>query len=147
MFSNDCLIEITFRYFYSFLLFLISRTTVQMIQVIIISLVYNSPITDLWVFSYHLCIVDFWHFCFRWSDQSSLILKLFPGCDWKLSVGHIQTGHTYFLTLCVHNCSLQLIALLDLKYPSSYSFKPYFYCLLVCIIFIGSEFIDPETCP
>ena len=34
------------------------------------------------------------------------------------------------------------------KYPSSYSFKSYFiHCWLVCIIFIGSMFIDPETCP
>ena len=30
-------------------------------------------------------------------DQISLILKLFLECDWKLSVGRIQTGHKYFL--------------------------------------------------
>ena len=42
---------------------------------------------------------------------------------------------------------LQLIALLDLKYPSSSLLKPSFVDFwLVCIIFIGSEFIGPETC-
>ena len=44
-------------------------------------------------------------------------------------------------------CLLQLEGFLYLKYNSSSSFKPSFIdCWLVCIIFTGSEFIDPETC-
>ena len=44
---------------------------------------------------------------------------------------------------------LSNVAFLEfIKYLSRYLFKPYFVdCKLVCIIFIGSEFIDPETCP
>ena len=39
-------------------------------------------------------------------------------------------------------------SLLGLKHPSSYLFKPSSVdCWLVCIIFIGLELIDPETCP
>ena len=39
-------------------------------------------------------------------------------------------------------------SLIDIKYPSIYSFKPYFVdCLLVFIIFIISAFIYPETFP
>ena len=89
-----------------------------------------------------------------------MILKLVLRCVRKLSVGCIQTGYTELLPLQVckrlwqglrlgfQTCSLQLIYLLDLKYPSSSPFKPYFVgFLFVCIIFIGSEFIDPETFP
>ena len=37
---------------------------------------------------------------------------------------------------------------LDIKYPSRSLLKTYFvYCWFVCIIFIASTFIDPETCP
>ena len=50
--------------------------------------------------------------------------------------------------LGVHNCSLQLIVLLDIKSPSSSSFKPSFvYCRLLCIISIVSEFIDHGNFP
>ena len=89
-----------------------------------------------------------------------MILKLVLRCDWKLSVGRIQTGHTNLLPpqvcgrswrecrLGVHTCLLQLIALLDIKHPSNYSFEHSFvYYWLVCIIFIGLAFIDTETCP
>ena len=82
------------------------------------------------------------------------------GRDWKLSVGCIQNEHTDFLPphvfgrswrgcrLGVHTCLLQLIALIDLKTPSSYSFNNYFVdCWPVCIIFIGSKFINTETRP
>ena len=65
-------------------------------------------------------------------DRSSLTMKCFLGCVRKLSVGHIQTGHTGLLPphvcgrlwqgcwLGVHNFLNQLIAFPDLKYPSSY---------------------------
>ena len=94
----------------------------------------------------------------HWQYQRLLILKLFLGCDCKLLVGRIQTRHTDFLPpqvcgrlwrgfrLDIQTCSLQLIVYLDLRYPSSSSFKPSFVDFwLVCIIFIGSAFIDPET--
>ena len=87
-----------------------------------------------------------------------MILKVVFGCVRKLSMGCIQTGHTYFLPphvcgslwqgcrLVVHTCPLQLIGFLDLKYPSNYLFKPSFVgCRLICIIFIGSESIYTET--
>ena len=82
-----------------------------------------------------------------------MILKLFLGCVRKLYVGRIQTGHTYLISLKVwtrswwgiglgdHTCLIQLIYLLGLKWPS---FVDY---LLVCIIFIVSESVDPENCP
>ena len=99
--------------------------------------------------------------CFlHWLYYHSLILKLVPGCVSKLSVGRIQTVHKDFLPLqvfgrswqgrqlCVQTCLLQLIALLDLKSPSSSFSNPYFvYCWIVCIIFIVSASADTETCP
>ena len=42
-----------------FLPFLIDQNTVQMIQVIIISSIYDSSIIVLWGFSHHLCVVYF----------------------------------------------------------------------------------------
>ena len=94
-----------------------------------------------------------------WSDQRSLILKLVLGCSDKLSLGRIKPRHMYLLLphLCgwsckgwrvgVKNCVIQLIALLDLRSPSSSSFKTSFvYYWHVCIIFTGSYFIDPGTC-
>ena len=161
MISNNRLIKITLHHFWHcFWQILIFQTTLKPIQVIIISLIYYSSSIFLWSFSYHICVVDFWPVCLHWSDQRSLILKLVIGCGRKLSVGHIQNGHKYLLPpqvcgklrqgcrLGVHTCLLQLISLLDLKSSSSSSFKPSFVDFwLVCIIFIGSEFIDPETCP
>ena len=160
MFFNNLSIQITFRYFILFLPLLISPYIIQPIQVIIISSIIYSSSIFIWSFSYHIFIVDFWPVCFHWSDQLLLILKLSLGCDYKFSVGHIQTGHIYFLTpqvcgslcrgcrLCVYTCLLQLIDLLYLKSPSSSSFKPSFvYCWLLCIIFIASVLIFPETCP
>ena len=126
------------------------RTTVQLIQVIIICLVYYLSIIVLWGFSYHLCIVYCSLVCLHLSDQHSFILKLVLGCASKLSVGHIQSWHTGLLPsqvcvrswrgcwLGVHTCLLQWIDFLDLKPPSSSLSKPYFVdCWLVCIIFIG----------
>ena len=79
-------------------LLMISQTTVKSIQVIIISLMYHSSSIVLWIFSYRLCIFDFWLICSHWSNQHSLILKLVLGFDRKLSVGHIETRFTYLLT-------------------------------------------------
>ena len=114
----------------------------------------------LWGLSYHICVVDCWHVCLYWLYQRLLILKLVPGCDWKLSVGCIQTVNTNLITpqifgrlwlgcwLGVQPCSLKFIYLLDLKLSSSSSFKPSFVdCWLVCIIYIRSAFIDPEIFP
>ena len=92
----------------------------------------------------------------NWSNQRSLILNIFHRWGCKFSVGCIQTWHMDFLTLqvcrilwqgCrlgVQTCSIKLVAFLDIKYPSSSLLKPSFvYFWLVCIIFIGSSFIDP----
>ena len=139
---------------------MIFRTTVQLIQVIIICLVYYLSIIVIQSFSCHLCMFDCWPVCLHWSDQRSLILKLVLWCARKLSVGRIQSGHTYLIPpqvcvrlwwgwwLGVHTCLLQLIDLLDLKPPSTSLSKPYFVdCWLLCIIFIGSAFIDTGTFP
>ena len=104
-----------------FWLFLTYRTTVQPIQVIIISLIYYSSIAVIWILSYHTFVIYCWPVCLHWSDQYSLILKLFLGCDWNFSVGRIQAKHTYLLPpqvygrswwgfrLGVQTCLLQLI--------------------------------------
>ena len=128
----------------SFLIFFIYWTTVQPIQVVIISSVYYLSSIVLWVFSCHICVVGFWPVCLHWSGQHSLILKIFPVCVRKLSVGCIQTGHTYLLPLrvCgrlwlgwwlgVQTCLLQLIHLLYLKYPSSFLFT-HFFIVYLCV--------------
>ena len=82
-------------------------------------------------FFYSLYGVGCWPICLYWSSQHPLILKLVLECSLNVSVGHIKTIHTAFLLpqVCVRlwrgcwvffqTCSLQLIALLDMKYPSS----------------------------
>ena len=53
-----------------------------------------------------------------------------------------------YLNVYSSNIALWSISFLDLRYPSTSLMKPFFvHCWLVCIIFIWSEFIDPETCP
>ena len=82
-------------------------------------------------------------------------LKLVLRCVRKLSVGHIQNGHTDFLPqhvcgrlwwglwLGVKTCLNQLIDLLDIKYPSSSLFNTSFVDYwIVCIEFIGLVFIN-----
>ena len=125
-------------FLHSIWLFLIYQTTVKPIKVIIISLAIFLSIIVLWGFCCHLCVVACWPVFYNWLDQSSLILKLFLGCDSKFSVGHIQTVHTDFLPpqvfvrswigcwLGVHNCFLQMIYFIDKKSPSSSSFEPSF---------------------
>ena len=106
------------------------------------------------------CVFGCWLFTSHWSDQRSFILKLVCRCVIKWSVGHIQSGLTDFLPLhgcgilwrgCwlgVQTCSLHFIALLDINSPSSSYFNPSFVDFwLACIIFIGSAFINFETCP
>ena len=139
---------------------MIAGTTVQLIEVIIIYLVYYSSGIFLWDFSYHLCVVDCWHVCSHWLYQHSLIQKRFLGCVRKLSVSRIQTGYMDLLPpkvcqsswqgfwLGIQTCLVQLIAFLYIKYQSISLFRPYFVdCWLVCIIFIVSVFIDTETFP
>ena len=77
-----------------------------------------------------------------------MILKPFPGCVSKLSMGRIQTGYMDFLPLqfcerswkvcrlSVQTCSLQLISFLDLKYPSSYLFKTFFVDFDLCVSYL-----------
>ena len=135
-------------------------TTVQPLQLIIISTIYYLSSIVLLSFSYHLCVIDCLPVCSNESDQRSFILKLFLGCVRIFYVGRIQNGHTDLLPpqvcgrvwqgcrLGVQNCLLRLIALLDIKSPPCYLFKPSFGgCWIVCIIFIGSAFIDNKTCP
>ena len=87
-------------------------------------------------------------------------MKLVLGCVSKFSVGRIQNGHIYLIYLQVYGrlwqgfrlgvqtCSDQLIALLDIKYPSISSFNPSFVDFWrMCISFTGSVFIDTETYP
>ena len=139
---------------------MISQTTVQPKQVIIISSICYLAGIILWGFSYHICVIDCWTVCYYLSDKCSLVLKLVLMRVSKFSVSRIQTGHTDLLPpqvcvrswqgcrLGVQNCSLQCIDLIDLKYPSRYLFNPYFVGgWLVCFIFIESVLVDPKTCP
>ena len=159
MFSNDCWIKMFIHSFY-FLLLFISLTKVKLIQVVIVYLIISSSSIFIWSFSHNICVVACWPVCSQWSYNRSSILKLLFGCDWKLSVGHIQTVHVNllppqffrrswrFLWLVVQTCLLQFISLLELKSPLSSSSKISFVdCWLLCIMFIGSAFVDPETCP
>ena len=154
---NQTKLQLFLHYFW---LFLIAQTTVQPIQGIIIYLIYYLSSIVLWSFSYHFCVIYCWIIIFELIRSAFIDTETCPGCVSKLSVGRIQTGHTDLLHLqvCgrlwrgwrlgVQTCLLQLIALLDLKYPSSYLLEPYFVdCWLVCIIFIVSLFIDTETPP
>ena len=98
MFSNDCLIELTFLFFLLyFWLFLIARTTFQPFRILIIYLIYYSSIIVPWGFSCHLCVVDCWYVCLRWSYHRSLIMKRFLECVIKVSASRIQTGHADLL--------------------------------------------------
>ena len=127
--------QLSLLYFWLFLMF---RTSVQPVQVIISSLIYYYSITVLWSFSCNICVVDFWPVFLNGPDECSLILKLVLGCVRKLSVVCIQTIHIDFLPpqvygrlwrgfqLGVQTCSLQLIDFHDIKYPSSSSFNTYF---------------------
>ena len=84
-------------------------------------------------------------FFLHWLDQRSLILKICLWCCCKLSVVRIQTVHADFLPpqvcgrswrgfrLAVQTCLLQLITCIDLKYPSSYSFKPRLLIVDLCV--------------
>ena len=153
MFSNDCSVEITFHYFY--IVFDYSwfiKLKLKCFKLLFFPIIYSSSIV-LWSFIYHICVVYCWPFCYHWLDQCSFILKLPLGCYWKISVGHIQIGYTDLFPpqvcgrsvrefrLDVQTFLLQLIAFLDIKYPSSSSFKPSFVdCWLMCIIFIGPVF-------
>ena len=124
-----------------------SRTTVKMIQFIIISLVIYSSSIVPWSFSCHFCVIYCWPVCLHWSDKCSLILKLFLRFGCKVSVVYIQTGLTYFLSpqVCGRSCRgfqlgvqtflLQLIDSLGLKYPSRSSLKPFF-SILTCVYHI-----------
>ena len=160
MLSNNCLIKQPLIILLSFWLFLIYQTTVQPIQVIIISLIYYYSSIFLWGFSYHIWVVYCWHVCLIWLYQLSLIPKFVLWCVIKLSLGCIQTGCTdlFHPQFCgrswqgcrfgVQTCLIVLISFIDTKSPLSSSFKRYFVdYLLVCIIFIGSAFIATETFP
>ena len=133
--------------------------TVKMIQVFSFYLVNNFQVLffGVLVFYFVLLIVDIFIFIYKiiiyW--YWNLYLGVLKNCLWDVS----KIGHTDSLPLqdCrrlwwgfqlgFQTCLLQFIYLRDLKYPSSYLFKTYFVgCLLVCIIFIGLAFVDPETC-
>ena len=109
---------------------------------------FYSSIIVLCSLSFHLCIVNCWPVCLHLSDQILLILNFFLGCDWNFSVGRIQTGRRNWLPPQVCGRSwrcfqlggdtflIKLIALIDLKYPASYSFKPYFVDFDLCVSYL-----------
>ena len=159
MFSKYRLIELTFGYFnfnldyswffnlqfnrYKLLLF-IWFIILTLLLLGFLDIIFVSLIVELFVHIYRISV--------HWSWKLSSFL--IENC-----VGHIQTRNIYLpppqvcgrssqgCWLCVWTCLLQLIDFFGVKHLSSSSFKPYFVdCWLVCIIFIGSAFIDPETC-
>ena len=143
------MIELTLYYLYIyFWLFLIYRTTLQPIKVIIIYSIYYLLSIVIRVFNYHIFVFYCWTVSFHWLDQNSLILKLVPRCVKKLSVGRIQNWHTYLLPpqffgrfrqgcrLDVQTCLLQWIYLLDLKSPYSSSFKHFLFIADLCVSYL-----------
>ena len=84
-----------------FWLFSNVSTTVEPLQVIISSTLYDYSSIFLWSFSYHGRVVSFWLICLHWPGHRSLVLKFFLGCVKKLSVRRIQTRHTNLLHLLV----------------------------------------------
>ena len=138
---------------------MISQTTFQPIQVIIISLTYYSSNIVLCSFNYHICFVYCWPVCLHLLDQCSLVLKLFLGRIKILYAGRIKTWHTDLLPVGLWKVVARVPFGWSYLFPSidyfawsilfsSYLFQPYyFYCWILCIIFIGSAFIDNETCP
>ena len=97
------------------------------------------------MFSYHLCVVDYWPVCSYWSDQRSLIPKFVLGCVSKLSVVCIQTVHTYLPPPQVcgrswRECRSHLFASFDYFAWSKISFKLFvqssFCWLLTCVYHI-----------
>ena len=109
MLSNNCPIELTFNNFYIvfgyywfielqlnwYMLFLFIRLFIHQIFLsgVLLCLIWN--ILQIICSSLILLIFDFCVSSLLY--QRSLILKLVLGCDLKLSVGRIQTGHTYLL--------------------------------------------------
>ena len=155
--SDWTILPLFLHYFW---ILLDAQTTFQLLQVIIISMTYYLSSIVIWSFSYHILSFNCLPVCSHLSYRNSLKLKLVLGCISKSYVGRIQTGHTDFIPphfcgrpwqgyqLYVDNFSHQLIAFLDMKSPSSYLLNNYFIdCWILCIIFIGSSFIDPGTCP
>ena len=138
MFSKNCSIELIFHSIYIFSQLLVHWTKIKPIQAIIILLIIYLSSIVLWIFSYHIWVVDCWPFFPHWYDQRSLNLKLVLAWDWKFSVECIQTILTYFLSayvcgrsyigcrLGVQTCLLQFIDLLYLKSLSSSSLMPSF---------------------
>ena len=143
-------------FLHCFWLLLISLTTVQPIQVIIIISIYYLSSIVLWSFSYHIWVVDCWPVCSHWLDQNSLILKSFLICLRKFSVGRIQNRHTDFPPsqvcerswrgwgLGVQTCPLQLIALLDTKSTPSSLCKPSFVDCWILLLPIPKAQIEPK---
>ena len=112
------------------------------------------------VFSVDLSVIYCWIFCSWWSYQNSSILIIILGCDRILYVGHIQYVHTYLLPLKSgviswqgyqlgsNTCWHQLTYFIDLKYPSSSSYKTSFVDFRpVYVLLTGSAFIDTDTYP
>ena len=161
MFFKNHSIEVTFRYFYivfDYSWFLELKLNRYKLLIFLRLFIHQVLLFGFLVIIFVSLIVDL----FICIDRISVhwYQKLSLGVIWKFSVGRIQIGHTDFLPpqvcgrswqgclLGVLTCLLQLIAFIDLKYPSSSSLKHYFVDFWpVCIIFIGSEFIDTETCP
>ena len=160
MFSNDWLIELTINYFYY--LFDYSWTLKRQFN-------RYKLILFIWFMIFNYCYLEFYLSSLRrWflTYLSALIVLAFIDPEtcpqfWLEIVSRPYPNRTYEFShpsgcvrswrgwqLGVQACLLQLVALLNLKYSSSSLFKPFFVdCWLVCFIFIGLAFIDPETCP
>ena len=105
MFSKKSLTKLIFYYFY--IVFYYSWLLELQLNQYNLFLFLRSFICQVLFFgvseiSFKIFVQSFVDLCVSYLlDQRSLILKLVLGCDWKLSVGHIQTGHAYFLPVQV----------------------------------------------
>ena len=107
--------------------------------------IFSSLIVDLFVWIHRFRVNWSWNLSygvianFLWDLYKPYIRIWFP----RMFVEGCNGGCNLGVRTCLH----QLISLVHVRSSSDYSFgNSFVYCWLVCIIFILSAFIDPETC-
>ena len=161
MLSNDCSIKLTFHCFYivfDYSWFLEQQINWYTLLLFLQLFIHQVLFFELLVFIFESLIVDLF-FSIDWIIVNwywNLSSGVLENWLWDISKPDIRiwSPHRYVegrgkdIGWIFRTTPLRFIALLDIKSPSSFSFNPSFVDFwLVCIICIGSAFIDPETCP